>query len=364
MDRDHLKSTFAIAFALFSMLILSGAGALARTMAPGESLNISLYKKLAPGVVNIISTMVSFDFFFNPVPESGSGSGSIIDKQGRILTNSHVVDKAQRLEVTLYDGSRWPAKIVGTDPETDLAVIKIDAPASKLQVIPMGDSSDLEVGQNVLAIGNPFGLQGTLTVGIISSLGRTIRASSGELMEGVIQTDAAINPGNSGGPLIDSSGMMIGINSAILSPSGGNIGIGFAIPMNIAKPIIKELIERGYVARPWLGITGQTLVPEVAKALRLPVERGVMVADVVPGASAQRSGVRGGARQLLVGNLIMVVGGDIITSVDGKKVETMEDLGNIIRGKKPGDKIEISVYRGDKPLNLTVILTERPRQRS
>lgn len=327
MQRNDLKRAFAAAIALFCVLIFWGAGALAKTLTPMETLNISLYKKLAPGVVNIISTTVSLDFFFNPVPESGSGSGSIIDKQGHILTNNHVVEKAQRLEVTLFDGSRWPAKIVGADPETDLAVIKIDAPASRLLPIPVGDSSDLEVGQTVLAIGNPFGLQGTLTVGIISSLGRTIRASSGELMEGVIQTDAAINPGNSGGPLIDtSSGMMIGINSAILSQSGGNIGIGFAIPINIAKPIIKELMERSYVARPWLGIRGQALIPDIAKALSLPVEHGVMVVDVVPGASAQRAGIRGGTRQSLVGNLIVVVGGDIITSIDGKKVETMEDL--------------------------------------
>jgi putative serine protease PepD len=206
---------------------------------------ISLSEKVADGVVNVTSTAVQLDFFFNAFPTQGSGSGSIIDTKGHILTNYHVVANAQKLEVTLADGSKWPAKLIGSDPDNDLVVIKIDPPKEKLKVIPMGDSKSLRIGQKVLAIGNPFGLQRTLTTGIISSLGRTIRSEAGTLIEDVIQTDAAINPGNSGGPLLNSEGEIVGINSAIISPTGGNVGIGFAIPVNTAKRVVPELVSKG-----------------------------------------------------------------------------------------------------------------------
>ena len=220
-----------------------------------EKNNIAVYEKVADGVVNVTSTAVQMDFFFKPFPTQGSGSGSIIDARGHVLTNHHVVANAQKLEVTLADGSKWPAKLVGSDPDNDLAVIKIEAPREKLKVIPMGDSKNLRIGQKVLAIGNPFGFERTLTTGVISSLGRTIRSEVGTLIEDVIQTDAAINPGNSGGPLLNSAGEIIGINSAIISPSGGNVGIGFAIPVNTVKQVVPELIAKGYVTYPWIGAT-------------------------------------------------------------------------------------------------------------
>ncbi len=245
-----------------------------------EKNNIAVYEKVADGVVNVTSIAVQMDFFFNAFPTQGSGSGSIIDTKGHILTNHHVVANAQKLEVTLADGSKWPAKLIGSDPDNDLAVIKIDAPKEKLKVIPMGDSKNLRIGQKVLAIGNPFGLERTLTTGIISSLGRTIRSEVGTLMEDIIQTDAAINPGNSGGPLLNSEGEIIGINSAIISPSGGSVGIGFAIPVNTAKRVVPELIAKGYVSYPWIGATIQTLIPEIAKFLKIKVERGAMIAAV------------------------------------------------------------------------------------
>ncbi|MBI5747315.1 MAG: trypsin-like peptidase domain-containing protein, partial [Nitrospirae bacterium] len=239
----------------------------AQAFSPEEDANIKVYEGMSPGVVNIINTAVSYDFFFNPVPEGGTGSGSMIDKKGDILTNYHVVEGAQRLDVTLSDGSKWEAKVVGTDPSNDLAVIRIDVPQEKLKVIPLGDSSGLKVGQKVLAIGNPFGLERTLTIGIVSSLGRTMRATNGRLMREIIQTDAAINPGNSGGPLLNSDGKMIGVTSAIFSPIGANVGIGFAISVNVVKKVVPQLIEKGHVIRPWLGITGQDIDPELAKLL-------------------------------------------------------------------------------------------------
>src|SRR5512136_1402067 len=250
--------------------------ALCAAITEEERNNISVYEKAADAVVNITSTAVQMDFFFNPFPSQGSGSGSIIDTRGHILTNHHVVANAQKLEVTLADGSKWPAKLVGSDPDSDLAVIKIDAQKEKLKVIPMGDSKNLKIGQKVLAIGNPFGLQRTLTTGIISSLGRTIRSEAGNMIEDVIQTDAAINPGNSGGPLLNSDGEIIGINSAIISPSGGNVGIGFAVPVNTAKKVSPELISKGYVIYPYIGATIQSLTPEVAKYLKIKIERGAM----------------------------------------------------------------------------------------
>ena len=219
-------------------LLISFWSTVAFSVTEDEKNNISVYEKVADGVVNVTSIAIQMDFFFNALPARGAGSGSFIDSKGHILTNHHVVANAQKLEVTLADGSKWPAKLIGSDPDNDLAVIKIEAPREKLKVIPMGDSKNLRIGQKVLAIGNPFGFDRTLTTGVISSLGRTIRSEVGTLIEDVIQTDAAINPGNSGGPLLNSDGEIVGINSAIISPSGGNVGIGFAIPVNTAKKVI------------------------------------------------------------------------------------------------------------------------------
>jgi S1-C subfamily serine protease len=328
---------------------------------PDEEINIRVYSAASPAVVNITTTAVAYDFFLNPVPKEGTGSGAIIDRSGHILTNFHVIEGARRLEVTLADASKWPARPVGADPSNDLAVIKIDAPAEKLSVIPLGDSSKLVVGQKVLVIGNPFGFERTLTVGIVSSLGRSIRADNGRLIRGIIQTDAAINPGNSGGPLLNSSGEVIGVSTAIFSPSGGSVGVGFAVPINTAKRIIPELIKRGYVARPYLGITGHEVFPALAQALSLPVSEGIMVVEAAPGSPAQRAGIRGGDRVVQIGNMIVRVGGDIITEVDRVKVRTFEQLSEFIDGKRPGDTVTLTVNRQGKFNTVEVRLRERPR---
>ena len=328
-----------------------------------ERNNIAVYEKVADGVVNITSTAVQMDFLFNVFPTQGSGSGSIIDSKGHILTNHHVVANAQKLEVTLADESKWPAKLVGSDPDNDLAVIKIDAPREKLKIIPMGDSKQLKIGQKVLAIGNPFGLERTLTTGIISSLGRTIRSETGILMEDIIQTDAAINPGNSGGPLLNSEGEIIGINSAIISPSGGSVGIGFAIPVNVARRIVPELIAKGYVTYPYFGATIMPLFPEVAKHLKLKVEKGAMIAEVVKGGPADKAGLKGGSQRVQVGNMIVIAGGDIVVKVDQHDVKTNDEVIRYIREKKPGDTIVLQVYRKGGFVDVKVALGERPRKK-
>jgi S1-C subfamily serine protease len=330
------------------------------TFTPDEEINIRVYRATSPAVVNITTTAVAYDFFLNPVPKEGTGSGAIIDPSGYILTNFHVIDGARRLEVTLADASKWPARPVGADPGNDLAVIKIEAPTEKLSVIPLGDSSKLIVGQKVLVIGNPFGFERTLTVGIVSSLGRSIRAENGRLIRGIIQTDAAINPGNSGGPLLNANGEVIGVSTAIFSPSGGSVGVGFAVPIN-AKRIIPELIKRGYVARPYLGITGHEVVPALAKALSLPVSEGIMVVEVTPGSPAQRAGIRGGDRAVQVGNMIVRLGGDIITEIDKVKVHTFEELSDFIDGKRAGDTVSLTFNRQGKVNVVEVRLRERPR---
>ena len=328
-----------------------------------EKNNIAVYEKVADGVVNVTSTAIQMDFFFNAFPTQGSGSGSIIDTKGHILTNHHVVANAQKLEVTLADGSKWPAKLVGSDPDNDLAVIKIDATKESLKVISMGNSKNLRIGQKVLAIGNPFGLQRTLTTGIISSLGRTIRSEVGTLIEDVIQTDAAINPGNSGGPLLNSDGEIVGINSAIISPTGGSVGIGFAIPVNTAKRVVPELLSKGYVAYPYIGATIQSLIPEMAKYLKLKIERGAMIIEVEKGGPADKAGLKGGNQKIQIGNMIVLVGGDIVVKADQKEVKTNDELIQYIREKKPGDTILLKVFRKESFIDAKVTLGERPRRK-
>jgi len=331
-----------------------------------EQNNIEIYEAAAPGVVNITTVSVERDFFFNIVPRQGAGSGSIINQDGYILTNYHVIQEARRLEVTLADGSKWQGKLIGTDPDNDLAVIKIDAPSSNLTVIPVGDSDQLLVGQKVLAIGNPFGLGQTLTTGVISSLGRTLRADNGTLIEDIIQTDASINPGNgnSGGPLLDSSGKLIGVNTAIFSPTGASVGIGFAVPANTARRIIPELIARGYYAYPWIGASVTNLLPGDAKALDFAVDRGALIVEIVRGGPAHRAGLQGGNQRVRLGNRIVTVGGDVIVGVDGNPVESADGLIRIIREKRPGDVLNLDVYRGGLyRQEILVRLEERPRRR-
>ena len=354
---------FLISALIFLATLFSTEQVFSAALTEEERNNIAVYEKVADGVVNVTSTAMQLDFFFNAFPTQGSGSGSIIDTKGYILTNHHVVADAQKLEVTLGDGSKWPAKLVGSDPDNDLAVIKIDVPKEKLKIISMGDSKNLRIGQKVLAIGNPFGLQRTLTTGIISSLGRTIRSEVGTLIEDVIQTDAAINPGNSGGPLLNSDGEIIGINSAILSPSGGSVGIGFAIPVNTAKRVIPELLSKGYVTYPWIGATIQSLIPEIAKSRKLKIERGAMIAEVVKGGPADKAGLKGGNQRVQVGNMIVLVGGDIVVKADQHDVKTNDELIHYIREKRPGDTILLKVYRDGNFVDVKVTLSERPRRK-
>ena len=324
-----------------------------------EANNIDIYKRVSPGVVNITSTTVDFDFFFNPMPKQGSGSGSIIDAQGYILTNYHVIEGARVLEVTLADKHKLKAKPVGIDPSNDLAVIRIE-PKKPLQIVQLGSSSNLQVGQKVLAIGNPFGLEGTLTTGVISSLRRSIKAENGKLIDDVIQTDAAINPGNSGGPLLNSHGELIGINSQIFSTSGGNIGIGFAIPVNTAKRIIPDLISEGRVRRPYVRLYGYEITPELAEVLELPVDHGFLVARVQSDDSFGQAGIRGGRQAYLVGNSMMILGGDLLVEVDGQSIDSKAQLDRIIDNKKPGEVVAVKIYRQNRALTLRVPLIERP----
>lgn len=329
---------------------------------PEEKVNIAIYRNVSPAVVNISSTVLAMDVFANVVPEEGMGSGIILTPNGYILTNAHVVADAQRLEVMLLNGKTYKAKLIGGDVSRDVALIKIDPGNMKLPTIAMGDSSQLQVGQMVYAIGNPFGLNSTLTTGVISSLGRTLKAENGRLMENIIQTDAAINPGNSGGPLLNSAGQLIGINTAIFSPSGSNAGIGFAIPANSARRIAEDLISYGHVVRPYLGVEiGLEITPASAEALNLPVKQGLMVARVIKGAPAERAGLQSAGKSIIVGNRRLPIGGDIITAYDGHPAESADKFSNYIDSKRPGDTVHLDINRNGKPSTVTVTLSERPR---
>jgi putative serine protease PepD len=328
-----------------------------------ERIVIGVYKKVSPAVVHIASIALAYDFFFNVVPQAGTGSGFLVDDQGHIVTNNHVVEDARSLEVTLADGTKVPATLVGRDPNNDLAVIKITVAGRTLPVVSLGDSASLQVGQLAIAIGNPFGLDRTVTTGVISSLNRSLRAESGREMRGIIQTDAAINPGNSGGPLLNSRGEVIGINTAIFSPTGGSVGIGFAIPVNTATRLVPQLIATGRVRHPWLGISGLSLSAELAKALDLPVEKGVLVAQVYPRSPAARAGLKGGQARKRVGNTILAVGGDIITAADDKPVESMDRLVAYLDDEKGvGQVVELTLRRGEETVRVKVTLGELPER--
>jgi len=332
-----------------------------------ERNNIEIYEKYGKGVVNITTTTLAMDFFLRPVPmESGTGSGAIIDTQGHIITNFHVVRGAQQLEVTLPDKTKHEARMIGADPNNDLAVIQINAAGLHLTPIPLGTSSGLEVGQKVLAIGNPYGLERTLTTGIISSLGRSIQAENGRVIEDIIQTDAAINPGNSGGPLLNSAGEIIGINTAIYSPSNsGSIGIGFAIPADTVRRITKDLITLGYVPHAYLGVSQSfslTEIPWLTEALQLNTETGLLVVSVLPNSAAAAGGIRGATEQIRVGRYIVPAGGDVIVAFEGKPVTSAQQLATEIDRHKPGDRVTVTVLRGNRKVDLPITLREAPKQ--
>ena len=330
------------------------------TLNAQEKTNIAIYKQASPTVVNISSVVYAMDIFSNVIPEEGMGSGVILTSDGYILTNAHVVADAQKLEVMLLDGKTYKAKLIGGDVSRDVALIKIDPGTQKLPAITLGDSTHLQVGQMVYAIGNPFGLNSTLTTGVISSLGRTLKAQNGRLMENIIQTDAAINPGNSGGPLLNSAGQLIGINTAIFSPSGSNAGIGFAIPINSARRIAEDLIHVGHVIRPFLGIeVGLEINPHVAEALHLPVKQGLMVARVIKGGPAEKAGLHGSGRILVVGNREIPIGGDILISYDGKPATSAERFMNYVETKRPGEILHLGINRNGQSVTVNVKLEER-----
>ena len=330
------------------------------SVASDEQNNIEVYKAIAPGVVYIQSTTTERDFFglFSEARE-GAGSGSIIDDQGDILTNYHVIANAEKLTVNFGGDRKYAAKVVGKDPDTDLAVIRLlETPREAITAVPLGDSDKLIVGQKVLAIGNPFGLDRTLTTGVISGLQRPIRAQNGRQIEGAIQTDASINPGNSGGPLLDSHGRMIGINSQIESPSGASAGVGFAIPVNIAKRIVPQLVRNGYVQRPKLGITTRD-VESLSGQVRLPVSYGTMIWQVQQGGPAANAGLRG-LVQTEDGDIEL---GDIIIAIDGEKISNNDDLYRTLDKHQVGDTVNIEVMRNGRSIRVPVRLSDVPQRR-
>ncbi len=324
-----------------------------------EQNNIEVYRTLSPGVVFIHSTSYARDFFGYVEPQQGSGSGSILDQQGNILTNYHVIAGAQKLSVSMGGQKDYAATVVGGDPDTDLAVIRLtEKPAGPLTVIPLGDSDKLVVGQKVLAIGNPFGLDRTLTTGVISGLQRPIRARNNRLIEGAIQTDASINPGNSGGPLLDSHGRMIGINSQILSPSGSSAGVGFAVPVSIAKRVVPQLLKNGQVRRPKLGISTRD-VAAFRNQVDLPVSDGVLIIQVARGGGAANAGLRG-MQQTEMGDFEL---GDIIVGIDNDKVGNSDDLFRVLDKHQIGETVQVQIWRDGRRMSVPVRLTESPDSR-
>ena len=320
-----------------------------------EQNNIAVYKKALPSVVNITSTAVTFDFFYGAVPQQGMGSGFVIDGEGHILTNFHVVEGARQVEVTTSDKKKYKAQIVGTDPIHDLAVIQI--PTKAVPQAEIGDSKSLVVGQKVYAIGNPFGLSGTMTRGIISSI-RSLKGERGYIDE-AIQTDAAINPGNSGGPLLNAHGQVIGINTMILT--GGveqSAGIGFAIPINTAKAVLDDLVHLGRVRRPELGVRTIPIGPELADQMGLAADSGLLVVQVVAGSAAERAGIRGGTERAYLGNIPITLGGDLIIAVDGQPMEEQQDLSHVMQNHRSGDSVTVTVYRGKRRMEIKVVLGE------
>jgi S1-C subfamily serine protease len=330
---------------------------------------IDVYEAAGAGVVNITSRSYTYDFFYRAVPQEGTGSGFVYDTEGHIVTNYHVVEGAEELYVTLADDTVLPGRIVGADPSNDLAVIQIDPSGDALrllQPVTLGVSDNLRVGQFVVAIGNPFGLEQTLTVGVVSALGRVIESPDDRFIGEIIQTDAAINPGNSGGPLLDLSGKVIGVNTAIFSPSQASAGIGFAVPVNTVRRVVPELIARGRYPHPWLGASLLSLTPRWVEILQqagmeVPVKQGTLVLEAITGEAADLAGVRGGEQLIQVGRQILPVGGDIITAVNGQPVNDSRELNLYLESNtRVGDTVELTLVRNGQEQRVQLLLSERP----
>jgi S1-C subfamily serine protease len=331
--------------------------ALTASLSNDEQNNIDIYKLARQATVNITSVVYRENWFFQMYPEKGTGSGFVISEDGRILTNRHVVSGSEQLTVNLADKKVYKARVLGIDSRDDLAIIKIE-PKGKLPFLKLGDSNGLQVGQKVLAIGNPFGFEGTLTTGIVSSLGRTIQPEDGRPLEDMIQTDAAINPGNSGGPLLDSHGSVIGINTAIYGPQG-NIGLGFAMPINRAKAMLDEFQAKGRIARPWLGVSVIYVAGDLAQMLELPSEGGLLIQSVERGSAADQSGLRGPRQMVIVGGSYRLgVGGDLILAIDGKVPDSNDSLRRALDRKRVGDAMEFTIYRNGRTQKVRLTLGE------
>jgi S1-C subfamily serine protease len=325
-----------------------------------EQQNIAVYKKALASVVNITSTQVAFDFFYGSVPQQGMGSGFILDKQGLILTNNHVIDNAQRVEVTLSDKHKYKASVLTVDKNHDLALLKIDAP--NLVPATLSDSRNLAVGQRVYAIGNPFGLSGTMTRGIISAI-RSIRGPQGNPIEDAIQTDASVNPGNSGGPLLNSRGEVIGITTMIASNGADqSSGIGFAIPINTAKAVLDDFAKYGYVRRPSLDIVTLPIGPDIAEQIGLPADYGILIDRVIPGGAADKAGLRGGTQQAYQGNTPVMLGGDLIVGMDGQEITSPQDLSAVMTSHRAGDTVTVTIFRGRRKMDVQVKLGDAKNQ--
>jgi len=327
-----------------------------------EQQNIAVYKKALPSVVNITSTEVRFDFFYGPVPQTGQGSGFILNKEGLILTNNHVIENGQKVEVTLSDKHQYKAQVVTVDKGHDLALIKIDAP-NLVPVTLAETSTGLMVGQRVYAIGNPFGLSGTMTRGIISAI-RSVRSpENGNPIEDAIQTDASVNPGNSGGPLLNSRGEVIGITTMIASNGAEqSSGIGFAIPINTAKAVLDDFAKYGRVRRPTLDIVTLPINPDIAQQIGLAADNGVLIERVFPGGAAEKAGLHGGTQRAYEGNTPVMLGGDLIVGFDGQEIGGPEDLSAEMNSKHAGDTVTVTVFRGRRKMDFKVTLGDAKDQ--
>ncbi|MDE1154249.1 MAG: trypsin-like peptidase domain-containing protein [Acidobacteriaceae bacterium] len=359
MHHDHLaeSSTTAIKgpFGDFGLTEANAAPAFDEE----EQQNIAVYKRALPSVVNITSTEVAYDFFYRPVPQQGQGSGFILNKEGNILTNNHVIDNAQLVEVTLWNKKKYKARVIGVDKSHDLALLKIDAP--DLQAATLASGNNLMVGQRVYAIGNPFGFSGTMTRGIISAI-RSVAMPSGNKIEDAIQTDASVNPGNSGGPLLNSRGEVIGITTMIATNPNGNAdqsaGIGFAIPIATAKAVLDDFARYGRARRPSLDIVTLPIGPDIAEQIGLPADYGILIERVLPGGAAEQAGLHGGTQRAYMGNTPIMLGGDLIVAFDGQPITNAQDLSNALNAHHAGDAVTITVFRGRQRIAVHVTLSD------
>jgi S1-C subfamily serine protease len=333
------------------------------TSAEGLSVN-EIYRRSAPGVVQVEARSDPDPFDPFTQPGRSLGSGFVVDKAGHIVTNFHVVQGMSSVKVSFSNAESVQAEIVGVDPSTDLAVLKVDSPSRALTRLPLGDSRDVRVGDPVVAIGNPFGYERSVTAGIVSAIGRTLMAPNRLAIDNAVQTDAQINRGNSGGPLLNARGQVIGVNTRIATGSEveeGNVGIGFAVPVDTVKNVYSQLIKAGKVEHAYLGITATSITPDIRRLFRLPAPRGLLIDAVEPGSSAAEAGIRAGTREVVVEGESWRLGGDMIVSLDGVEVATPEALRSVIARKRPGDEVELELYRGDRKLKVTLELGEAPR---